>query len=214
MQTQTAQVKSNPIMETAPVFSKWSEFPISEISHHGESCCDGAKGWLSALDYSYLNAADSLTGPRWLRQKYQWGASAWSIFWCDAVKRKTLDCGVLSAFSAEIFNARGVKNYRVQLVQQFSDSATAHWNSSWAEKEVPTYWINRDTIYHEVNAVQTDGENIKIWDASAGCWVNSAQNGGYGSVSAIKVFAPHDNSPETAFKWGQHSIKPNQWTVI
>src|SRR2546423_10051849 len=46
----------------------WQGAP-SEISDHGERCCQIARAWLFATDYSQLNAGHHLMGPRSIRQR-------------------------------------------------------------------------------------------------------------------------------------------------
>lgn len=49
--------------ETNAPFEKWQDFPVSQISHHGGICCETAREWLSAMDFSNLNGGSVLTGP-------------------------------------------------------------------------------------------------------------------------------------------------------
>ena len=223
----TINTKTNgdgsPVIETtnftrptsAPVFDKWKDWHASEISHHGAMCCEIAREWLTATDYSELASGGGITtGPRWLRQKFNWGASAFPIFWCEAVRKKTLDCGALAALAFEVFKARGVKSYRVQMVQRFSDVATKQWESSWNPGSEPLRWTQEDLIYHEGCAIDPnrDGE-IKIWDSSAGWWVDPASKDGYGALLAVRLSG--FNLPQDArFAWGAHTINAEQWTAV
>lgn len=196
------------------VFEQWQHWQPSQISHHGKLCCEITREWITATDYSQLNGDGLFTGPRWLRQKFKWGASAFPIHWCEAVRRDTLDCGALAALAEEVFRARGVKNYRVQLVQKFSDVATAQWTNSWAAEgceHLP--WVNGEMIYHEGNAIETGSGKIKVWDASAGWWVDPKPANGYGSLLAIRVSGVNLPSGRT-FAWGEHSLKAGKWKEI
>ena len=198
------------------VFEKWNDWQASEISHHGEFCCEIAREWITATDFSELGNASLCTGPRWLRQKFNWGASAFPIFWCEAVRRKTLDCGALAALAHEVFTARGVRSFRVQMVQRFSRISTAQWTKSWSENGGAAVlpWTNEDLIYHEGCAISTvPGGEIKIWDASAGWWIDPNSKDGYGSLLAVRLSA-FDLSPEKVFIWGDHKIPTYQWTQI
>ena len=136
------------------VFARWSDWPPSVISHHGEMCCEVAREWLTAMDFSELNGAALTSGPRWLRARFKWGASSFPIYWCEAVERTTLDCGALAALTHEIFASRGVTSYRVQMVQRFSEDSARQWNNSWSESGVPLNWIDGQMIYHEGCAIQ------------------------------------------------------------
>ena len=153
-----------------------------------------------------------MTGPRWIRQKYNWGPTRWQIHWCEAIQQNALDCGAQASLANEVFNTRGVESYPVQLVQQYSKEATQHWSQKWDGQETSTHWINEDLIYHEGAAVVVRDNEIKIWDASAGWWINPRQFGGYGGLRALRLIATQDEPSE--FIWGDHKIVPNQWQKV
>ena len=190
------------------VFEPWADWPPSEISHHGKICCETAREWLNATDFTSLSGGDLLTGPRWIRHQFKWGPSRFPIYWCEAVRKKRLDCGALAALSHEVFSARGVTSFRVQFVQQFTGVATGQWSCSWGKADVPVGWIRDDLIYHEGVAVSLEGPRIKVWDSSAGWWVDRARPEGYGSVVAIRVFAPEEMGE---LVWGERTLTPNKW---
>ena len=204
---------SSPSAAAAAGIMKWNNFPYSVLSHHGERCCDVAREWVLSIDFSQLSGGSPLTGPRWLRQKYTWGPSPWPMHWCEAVGRKTLDCGVLAALANEVFAARGVRSYPAQFIQQYTASDTCHWRQKWDGEECDTHWIEEELIYHEVCAVSAGGDEIKLWDPSAGWWVNPKQFGGYGGVLALRVFTPLAES-RSALRWGTHLVTPNRWHEI
>ncbi len=195
------------------VFDKWQDFPISKISHHGQMCCETAREWLLAMDFSQLNADSNLSGPRWIRQKYNWGPTTWQIHWCEALRQRALDCGAQAALAQEVFAGRGVESYQCQLVQQYSKEATRQWSDRWNGEETSVFWIDDDLIYHEGCAV-ISGENngIKLWDASAAWWINPRQFGGYGGLVAVRIITTANDATE--YKWGEHSIAANQWRKI
>jgi len=196
----------------AEVFEKWVDWYPSQISHHGQMCCEIAREWITATDFSELGGGSLYAGPRWLRQKFNWGASSFPIYWCEVVRRKTLDCGALAALAHEVFTVRGVKSFRVQLVQRFSQVATEQWSCSWRDDgDLPLRWIDKDLIYHEGCAIAVGDNEIKVWDASAGWWVDPQARDGYGSLLAIRVSA--GNAP-TSFVWGNRRIIANQWQKI
>jgi hypothetical protein len=196
-----------------PLFERWESLPHSRISHHGGVCCERAKEWFLAMDWSMLAGNSPLTGPRWIRQQYNWGPSTHPIHWCEAVKQKSLDCGSLAALAYEAFRARGVKAFPVQLVQQYSIEATDHWGNKWNANETSTHWINKDVIYHEGCAVVLADNSIKIWDASAAWWMNPAQVEGYGSLLALCIHTPGSYAG-TELRWGERRIQANQWVSI
>jgi hypothetical protein len=194
--------------EVPRVFERWAEWPPSEISHHGKICCEMAREWLNATDFTALNGGDLFTGPRWIRHRFKWGPSAFPIYWCEAVRKKRLDCGALAALSHEVIGARGIKSFRAQFVQKFTAAATEQWSCTWSRADVPVSWVNDDLIYHEGVAVLLEGQHIKVWDSSAGWWVDRARAEGYGSVEAIRVFAPEELGE---LIWGERNLIPNRW---
>ena len=218
VKTATVEIKiietnGNGFHKSAEVYEKWQDWYASEISHHGGMCCEIAREWIISKDFSELGGASIYTGPRWLRLKFNWGASSFPIHWCEAVRKNTLDCGALAALASAVFTARGVKTYRVQMVQRFSDASTSQWSNSWNDSSEELRWMNNDLIYHEGCAVETGDGEIKIWDASAGWWVDPKSKDGYGALLAIRVSA-FNLSPDMSFTWGQHQLNACQWTNV
>ena len=210
------EVSESDFVDAAAALSRWEHYPASTISHHGGRCCDVAREWVLATDFSQLNAGDALAGPRWLRQKFAWGPSPWPLHWCEAVRQKTLDCGAHAALAHEIFRARGVRSFPAQFVLQYSEHDAGHWCRRWgADGESPLHWVNEDLIYHEGCAVvpARGGDEIKVWDSSTSWWVNPKQFGGYGGLLALRIFDPQAG-PDTAYKWGGHRIAPNVWEKV
>ncbi|HQU82458.1 MAG TPA: hypothetical protein PKY59_05010 [Pyrinomonadaceae bacterium] len=212
-ETNFGAAKAVPAFEKKRVFDKWADWNPSQISHHGEICCEIAREWLTATDFSQLNGDHLSTGPRWLLERFDWGASKFPIYWCEAVRKETLDCGALAAFSQEIFTARNIKCFRVQLVQKFSELSTKQWTESWSEAEKPLAWTENDLIYHEGCAIETSAQNIKVWDASAGWWIDPKPSKGYGSVLAIRV-SGDDLPKDKNLIWGENILKPFAWQEI
>jgi hypothetical protein len=199
----------------APLHSaRWEHFPYSCLSHHGDACCDVAREWLLSMDYAQLNGGDLSTGPRWLRQKYEWGPSSWPMHWCDVVNRKVIDCGAHSALAHEAFLARGKTAFRAQFIQRYSADSVAQWRKKWGDEQVSDHWLSDDVIYHEGNALLVGEDEVKLWDSSAGWWINPRQAGGYGSLLAVRVFAEGQWGGGDGFRWGEHRIKPNEWHQV
>ena len=198
------------------VFARWIDWPPSEISHHGEICCESAREWLTAMDFSELNGAALASGPRWLRARFKWGASSFPIFWCDAVERTMLDCGALAALTHEIFKSRGVTTYRVQMVQQFSTDSARQWNCSWSEAGGPLDWIDGDLIYHEGNAIPVTSSGI---DSRAVLPIHSARDtvdiNGNGHKHGGKVinFEPHRPAMNGQHSTAEHGFEDSSLVV-
>lgn len=194
---------------------RWQSFPFSCLSHHGDACCDVAREWIIANDFAQLNGGDLLTGPRWLRQRYDWGPSPWPMHWCELVERKVIDCGAHSALAHEAFIARGVTAFRAQFIQRYSADAMSQWRKKWNDDEVSDHWIGDDVIYHEGNAVLVGEDEVKLWDSSAGWWINARQQGGgYGSLASVRIFAEGQWGGGDGFRWGERRIKPNEWVEV
>lgn len=207
------EVNETDFADATAAIEKWQHFPNSVISHHQTECCQIAREWILSMDYSQLNAGNPLTGPRWLRLKFAWGPTRWPIYWCEAVEKKRLDCGALAALSHEIFTARGIRSYPAQFIQQYSEQSTNHWHRKWSEDEVSDHWLKEELIYHEGCAVEVRDREIKLWDPTAGWWVNPKQYGGYGGLLVVRVFDTQSASP-TILNWGPNRIATNQWQRI
>ena len=207
------EINERDFVDAGGALEKWRDWPHSAISHHGGDCCRVAREWVVAMDYAQLGGGSLLAGPRWIRHKYKWGPSRWPIHWCEAVRRKTLDCGALAALAHELFLARGVRSFPAQFVEQFTEDATRDWCSRWADEQTPSEWIREDLIYHEGCAVVTSGREIKVWDSTASWWVNTKQFGGYHGLLAIRIFDTQAE-PGTVYRWGTHTIAPNVWQKI
>lgn len=194
------------VVENKGCSARWQDFPFSALSHHGAPCCDVAREWILAMDFAQLNGGDVLSGPRWLRERYQWGPSPWPVHWCELVGRKVIDCGAHSALAHETFTARGVTAFRAQFVQRYSADALSQWRGKWGADQVSDHWIGEGVIYHEGNAILVAADELKLWDSSAGCWLNPRNLTGYGSLAAVRLFGPSG-----ALRWGAHRIAPDVW---
>lgn len=192
---------------------KWQTFPNSHISHHGTACCDISREWLAAFDFAQLNGGDLLSGPRWIREHSTWGPTAWPVHWCEAVDAEAVDCGVHAAMAHEVFVARGVTAFRAQFIQRYSADAAASWRANWGKEDVSDHWIDGDAIYHEGNAVLVGDGTLKLWDGSAGWWINPRGDTGYGSLAAVRIEA----DPAAFFgerRWGERCVTFNTWIAL
>ncbi|MEP7214263.1 MAG: hypothetical protein ABI791_14385 [Acidobacteriota bacterium] len=193
------------------VFDTWKDWHPSNISHHSKLCCEIARQWITSTDFSCRAGGDVLAGPRWLRNTFKWGGTTYPIYWCDAVRKHNLDCGTLAALAHEVFTMRGVKSFRAQFVQRFSRLATESWRHSWKSSGASMQWVNGALIYHEGCGVEIRTGEIKVWDASAGWWIDPRPGDGYGALLALRLSAP-SGTPDLT--WGDHAIRPNTWQNI
>lgn len=207
--------QEEPASAPAPLPSdRWSDFPHSALSHHGGACCEIARQWVVAMDFAQLNGADPASGPRWLRQKYKWGPSPWPMHWCEAVKRDSIDCGAHAALALAAFAARGLTVFPAQLVQRYSGDATEQWRGKWEGEDVSCHWLDGEHIYHEATALLVGEDEVKIWDSSAGSWVEPRQSGGYGSLAAVRICAQGPFGGGDGLRWGERRLKPGVWVQV
>ena len=189
---------------------RWEDFPYSRLSDHSGSCCRIAREWTEAMDFAQLDGGKLSSGPRWLRAKYKWGPSGWPMHWCEVVQRDAIDCGAHAALSLAVFQARGLTAFPAQLVQRFDEHATAQWGRKWAGEGASCHWLSGTHIYHEGTALLMDRSEVKLWDASAGSWIDPRQSHrGYGSVAAVRIFhAPAE------LDWGGRKLSPGVWNQL
>jgi hypothetical protein len=128
------------------------------------------------------------------------------------VSAKVLDCGALAALATEAFRGRGLTCYTAQLIQQYTQGDSAHWYRSWQQAQAEVHWIRGDLVYHEASAVVL-GDELKLWDATAGWWADPKQVRGYSGVLAVRIVAPDVNG-STHFTWGAHRLPVNSWTPL
>ena len=196
-----------------PPRQPWEEVPVSRLAHHGTACCETARHWIVTMDFAQLNGSCMTSGPRWLRERYQWGPSHWPIHWCEIVDCKTIDCGAHSALAHEAFRARGLAAFRAQFIQRYSIDAVKQWRLKWRDAGISDHWLADDKIYHEGNAILLPTGELKLWDSSAGWWIEPGSETGYGGLTAVRLFSdtPGDT---TSFLWGHHSITFGSWTYL
>lgn len=209
-----AEQPADAVAERLPS-DRWETFPYSRLSHHGAACCEIARQWVLAMDFAQLNGAPPESGPRWLRAKYKWGPSPWPMHWCEAVERDTIDCGAHAALALEAFRARRLTAFPAQLVQKYTSDATDHWRGAWQAEDVSCHWLDGEYIYHEATGVLFGSDELKIWDGSAGSWVNPRQQGqGYGNLVAVRFFAEGDVKTPDTLRWGERRIRMNVWNQV
>jgi hypothetical protein len=207
------KASEEPLAKACPS-ERWRHFPHSDLSDHGEACCRAARHWLRAMDFGQLNGGHLTSGPRWLRERFKWGPTRWPIHWCEAVKEKVIDCGVHSALAHEAFTARGLTAFRVQVVQRYSPDSVTQWRLKWQSENASDHWLIDDLIYHEANALLIGPGEVRIWDSSAGWWLNERQTAGYGSVAAVRVCADPATDVGGVLNWGGNALEINAWSRL
>jgi hypothetical protein len=189
---------------------EWVRASASVLGRHG-ACCDRARDWLCAMARSYdFAATDGLiyAGPSWLAKRYQWGPTRWPIAWCEAVAAKVVDCGVFAAFARAIFHAKGIDAYPGQVLREFAEASTAHWQERWAAVPGAFNWIGERIVYHEVCVVTVGPDEARVYDPTDAVWLDPGIRRGHGSHVAIRAEVP------TAMSWGGHLLGNGQWVTI
>lgn len=184
--------------------------PASALRDHKEACCVGAQAWFHAM----ARSASALEPgpPAWIRERWRWGPTNWPLYWCDAIRTSTLDCGALAALACAAFATEAGSVYRVQLVERFDETAVRNWNGVWPDKVRTLRWTWQDLTYHEVAAIEDAHHLIRIWDPTDNCWLEEKQADGYGSAVAARVLVHSGRS--SPFRWREALLPPNLWVKI
>ncbi len=188
----------------------WQAAATSTLVSHG-ACCVQARAWLLAsarsFDFARSDRA-TFSAPRWLTRRYVWGPTRWPISWCEAVKAKTIDCGVFAVFAREIFRAKGIEAYGGQVIRSYDAASLAHWRAKWARHPEAFPWIGEDQVFHEIVVVRSGRDTARIYDPTDGIWLDSGTfSGHYGHV-AIRGDNP------IPLDWGATRLRRGQWTAL
>lgn len=184
----------------------------SQISHHGESCCNRALRWLVTLDRANSLKTGNFDPPAWLRRQFGWAPHAWPIFWCQVPLAESLDCGALAALATELFRARGKIALPVQLALQYPNEALDVWRSTWRSSLGHAAWISENVCYHEACAL-LGKEEVDIWDPTEGRWLMplSTMPQRYGNLIAIRIFG-HDSA--NPLRFASQTLEADRWTLL
>jgi hypothetical protein len=184
----------------------------SQISHHGEGCCNRALSWLTTLDRAYSFTSGNFDPPVWLRRRFGWAPHAWPIFWCQVPIAENLDCGALAALATELFRARGKIALPVQLALLYPKEAIEVWRVTWRSSLGHASWISENMCYHEACALLGNDE-VEIWDPTEGRWLMplSAMPQRYGELIAIRIFGHDSNKP---LRFARQTLATDRWTLF
>lgn len=184
----------------------------SVLSVHGPSslCCAAALAWVRAMARVSLSGAADV--PAWISQRWWWGPSRWPVYWCEAVRADTLDCGALAELALEALREGGALALKVQLVQEWTPERLAHWRSHWEDAGADCSWIGAALAYHEAVGLLR-GSDLAVWDPADGLWKGRGHPG-HGTVVAIRAVAPCWLSPEhlpDTLQWNGQLLTPGCW---
>lgn len=184
----------------------WQRLPVSELSVDARRpCCRLARTWFRAMARTHASLE-----PSWLSSRWTWGPHPWPIFWCQAVKRSTLDCGALAALADEHMSAVASKPLRVQLAMSYSREACQHWAATWRAAGIEPWWIFEHYVYHEAVAASNGRGQLKIWDPSETMYL-SAGNSHSGRVVALQM---RGDVKDDAVYWSGQKIPIERWVAI
>lgn len=183
--------------------------PPSLLSFHDGECCREARAWFLNMDRWLYPRNRAL--PAWINQRYRWGPSRWPIFWCEAVRAKTLDCGAQSALALEAFGERGVLALSCQIVRKFDTRSILQWRASWEGQGCGTEWAVGEYAYHETCAI-VRGNTVEVWDPSNNEKVRFTANPGYGSAVALRLRGQQDGFDNLL--WDSLPVSLNEWVRI
>lgn len=179
---------------------------------HGRDCCVSAREWFLAMDKSSRRNSTGLETPVWLREQFEWGPSRWPLYWCEAMQRESLDCGVLAALARASFEGQVIVALPAQLVQLLAENDCKQWKTRWENENCSVDWICGSYVYHEVVAVVW-GDNIRIWNPTKSSWVDPELRLAYASTVAVCVRTVRPESPRV-FEWGDLCVPVNSWLSI
>lgn len=190
----------------------------SVLTDHGQ-CCKLAKNWLLSMHLSHTfvrTNQQQILAPLWLKRYFTWGPVQWPISWCEAVQKKTIDCGVFAAFAVEIFTTSlkksGLINHEVfpaQIILDQPQTFIEQWNTRWNPIFRDFNWIGDAHVYHEVCAlVDTTNDTARIYDPTEGIWYDPSMERGINNVIGVNIRSPR------MVKWGDFSVGQDQWALL
>jgi hypothetical protein len=164
-----------------------------------------------------------LRAPAWLTKLFHWGPSEWPISWCELVREKTLDCGVLAALAREVFRAQGHEAHPAQALLMYNGACTEHWRKYWKvepRKPEPRKverlrvrrelfpWIGDQVVYHELCLIERSDGTARIYDSTWGTWLEPDFRPGFGGLLAVRTECPR------LLSWGNRTLSCGEWTQV
>ena len=161
-----------------------------------------------------------IRAPHWLSDRFEWGPSRWPIAWCELIEQEVIDCGVFAALVREIFREQGVRAHPGQVVIQYSETCTHHWQELWregasrlpanlSEKQGQFFpWVGKNLVYHEICVVEPQDGIARLYDSTWGNWYQPHLRDGFGSVVAVRTQCEGD------LLWGDRILRSGEWMVM
>jgi len=188
----------------------------SFISDHGTDCCRSARAWFHCLAKAAL--ARGASPPVWIRERWDWGAQDWPLYWCRIPAATSLDCGALASLARFAFEIAGAAALPVQLLEQFDADAVAHWQATWAGRRSTGLWTWDFVAYHEAVAIAETSQRIRIWDPTDSHFIEPASRSGYATILALRLaknaaILSGSEGLDEVF-WNGVRCRLNRWTRI
>jgi hypothetical protein len=157
-----------------------------------------------------------IQAPLWLKRHFKWGPVQWPISWCEAVQKKTIDCGVFAAFAQEIFRRSIDKScqtnlevFPAQIILDQPQTFIEQWTTKWSPIFRDFNWIGQGQVYHEVCAlVDSNNDSVRIFDPTEGVWCDPTIERGINNIIGVNVRSPH------MVKWGDILVGQDRWVML
>jgi hypothetical protein len=178
----------------------------SVISDHGERCCEAARAWVHARDRAHQDGTGQ--PPSWLKRVWKWGPNPWPLYWCDVVRRDSLDCGGLAALTRQLMERASIPHLAVQLLQRYELHDGEHWKRTWEREGLAATWVTHELAYHEAVAIPAR-DVIEVWDPTDEAWVGPLQSYSYGGTIAVRLVSR--DADGTTVLWHGTELAVGEW---
>ncbi len=184
--------------------------PVSELTCHDARCCRRVGAWLRAMARATI--VDRGSEPRFLKERWAWGPVSWPLSRCEAITRRSLDCGALAHLAAEAFAAAGRQVIRIQLVEVASRKQSEQWQARWQVVHGHQRWIWEDLVYHEAVAV-VESSSLRLWDPTDGGWQVAPPAPASRDILAIRARSRGTGPSVRSLHWGALHVPLDQWMI-
>lgn len=191
-------------------YLQWRLWRPFQLARHGNFlCCRDAEAWFTAMARSCAGRSP-IYRTEWIRNRWRWGPSPYDTFWCEAVRRKTIDCGVLAALTETACRALELPIFRVQAIFRHDASSLSHWQLRWKIANQWPKWIWEPYVYHELCGI--GDPDLHLWDPTDNRPVRPQERRGLmdGQLVAFRIAS----RPNRRHIWGRTVFPGNQWRIL